>query len=478
MPPRFAVRRISILGAALVALAACVESPRTAAPRAVPLSPAVTSTVPLVLVTHATVDPPQLDAATARRVLSGSVTNWRSLGKADAPLRFVAGPSASSLIHAGARRAASDAVAIRAVEDDPGAIAAVAATSVRPTVQALSVDGIDPLRDPNAYPLAVPGRRDARVVAAFSVGDIMLGRRVGAELERTGDFTEAFRWTGSRLAAHDLTFANLESTLSRAGLPRQGNDSFGASSSAVEGLRFAGIDAVSLANNHSGDFGPRALIRTHVLLRRSGIEPIGAGATETVARRAVVIDRGGVRFGFLAFNSIGETPAANGRRPGAVTLRIPPRFPRFVRSDLAQLTEAIGALRRRVDVVVVLPHWGRQYTGRQDSYQRLVARTLARAGADVVIGSHPHWVQGMEMIGSTFVAYSLGNFIFDMDWSRATREGLALELIFWGPELMAVHPIPVRIDERFRPRFLTGDAAQQVLRRVWQASSPPLAQRP
>jgi poly-gamma-glutamate capsule biosynthesis protein CapA/YwtB (metallophosphatase superfamily) len=180
-----------------------------------------------------------------------------------------------------------------------------------------------------------------------------------------------------------------------------------------------------------------------------------------------------VRFGLLAFNAIGETPAAGPGRPGAVQLRMQPRTGPLNRADLAALTRAIQALRTQVDVLIVLPHWGTQYTTRLVADQRTVARALVAAGADLVLGGHPHVVQGVELHRERLVAYSLGNFIFDMDFSRATREGVILEMTFWGGSLKAAHFVPVWIDDRFGPRVLSARAGEPILRRMWAASGPP-----
>jgi poly-gamma-glutamate synthesis protein (capsule biosynthesis protein) len=102
--------------------------------------------------------------------------------------------------------------------------------------------------------------------------------------------------------------------------------------------------------------------------------------------------------------------------------------------------------------------------------QRQVARRLAAAGADVVVGGHPHWVQGVEMVDTSFVAYSLGNFVFDMDFSQPTMEGIVLDLTFWDGELMAATPRPVVIGEDFAPRFVGGERGAQILDDVWSNS--------
>jgi poly-gamma-glutamate capsule biosynthesis protein CapA/YwtB (metallophosphatase superfamily) len=298
---------------------------------------------------------------------------------------------------------------------------------------------------------------------------------VGARMAAAGDFAAALRPTAARLASADLTVGNLESTLSRLGRPRQGGDSFGADPRVRRGLRLAGFDVLSLANNHTGDYGPASLVETVRRVRAAGIVPVGAGADLAEARQPAVVERNGIRFGVIAFDAIGETPAARAARPGAFRLRMQPRTGPLVPADLERVLDTVRELRSRVDVLMVLPHWGTQYTTRTVADQRRVGRALVDAGADIVVGGHPHWVQGMELRRGAPIAYSLGNYVFDMDFSRQTREGALLELVFWGAELKAAELVPVRIGVDFAPRVASGPAGQAILERIWDASGRPLS---
>jgi poly-gamma-glutamate synthesis protein (capsule biosynthesis protein) len=154
-----------------------------------------------------------------------------------------------------------------------------------------------------------------------------------------------------------------------------------------------------------------------------------------------------------------------------------PRTGPLDRGDLAVLTRSIQELRPRVDVLTVIPHWGTQYTTRLVADQRTVARALVDAGADLVVGGHPHVVQGAEIHRGRLIAYSLGNYVFDMDFSQATREGVILELTFWGATLKAAELVPYRIDGRFTPRVLSVREGQPILRRIWTASGRPFSLR-
>jgi hypothetical protein len=393
----------------------------------------------LVLVTRATV--PQLDVrrGTVAAVAAGEIRDWRGLGRRAAPLRVATG---------------SPERALRRVEHDPGAVAVVPLSAVRPTVTVARVAGVDPVR-------AHPG-----AVTMTVVGDLMLTRGVP-------DPAAALAPMSARLRSADLTVGNLESTLSVAGAPTQGGDSFGADPAVLRPLARAGFDALSLANNHTGDYGTRALRQTVATLRRSPITPFGAGADLTAASRPAYVERGGTRYAFIGFNAIGETPRATRSAAGALSVRMPPRTGPLVRSDLDHVLDVVRRASRRADAVVVMPHWGTQYTHVAGPAQRRVARALVAAGADLVVGGHPHWVQGVESVRGVPVLHSLGNFVFDMDFAPETMEGVLLEATWWGAELRAVRLVPYRMDPvAFAPQPVPGD---EILADVWSTSTGPFA---
>ncbi len=146
--------------------------------------------------------------------------------------------------------------------------------------------------------------------------------------------------------------------------------------------------------------------------------------------------------------------------------------PRTGPLDRAELDRVLGDVRRladRVDVVTVLPHWGTQYTERPEPIQEYVARQLVRAGADLVVGGHPHWVQGASLVGDGLVVHSLGNFTFDMT-TPETNEGLVLEATFWDDELKAVDFVPYRIGADHAPRVVPYAEAERMFANFWRFS--------
>jgi poly-gamma-glutamate synthesis protein (capsule biosynthesis protein) len=204
----------------------------------------------------------------------------------------------------------------------------------------------------------------------------------------------------------------------------------------------------------------------------SRIAPFGAGADLAAASRPAVLEHEGVRFGFVGFNAIGETPMATPNAPGALSVRMPPRTGPLQQADLDHVAGVVRRLERRVDVVVALPHWGEQYTHVAEPIQSQVGRVLVRAGADLVAGGHPHWVQGLEPVGDAVIAHSLGNFVFDMDFSEETMEGVTLTATFRGDRLVDVGLGPYRMGlSDFAPRPVAGDQAEGILADVREHST-------
>jgi poly-gamma-glutamate capsule biosynthesis protein CapA/YwtB (metallophosphatase superfamily) len=437
-------------------LGACTSHPESRPkpdPLPVPTSPPpwVTATPPpepttrpLAFAMNARRPPLDVPKAVAEWLQQGLVDNWDQLGQPSAPLRTT--DRTDHLDHL-----------------PMNTVAIVVADAVGPGVRVIEVDGVDPLRDPDDYPIQVQGPPHAPVTTMTVVGDVMLGRQV------TGH--AALDPMSARLASADITVGNLESTLSDDGSPRQDpvGDSFHADPGVRAALRDAGFDALSLANNHTGDYGDRALVQTVDLLRAAGLPTFGAGRDLATAREPVVVSRHGIRFGFLGFNAIGETPEAAPGQPGALSVSMPPRTGPLDPAELDRVLSDVRRLARVADVVTVLPHWGTQYTNRPDAIQAVVARALVRAGADLVVGGHPHWVQGADQVGDALVVNSLGNFVFDMD-TPETNEGLVLEATFWGDRLMAADFVPYRIGLDFAPRVVSRDAAAGTLQRFWEFS--------
>jgi len=418
--------------------------------------------MPLALVVHPTRAAADVGVSAARRVVARGATRWSAIDQSGGRMRVVSFEDRSAR------------TVLRQVRASRNVLGIVPADAVDARVRVLTVGGRHPLRDPKAYPLEVESERPVPTVTTMTVvGDIMVARRVGQAI--ANDPRRPFRPLAKRLTGADITVGNLESTLSTDGSPTQGGDSFGARPRVLRGLDLAGFDLVSLANNHVGDYGDRAMRQTFTRLRAADLDYVGAGRTLAEARRPVVITRDGVRVGFIGTESIGETPAAGRSRAGTNRLNMPPRTGPLDRAALRRIAGDIRRLKQRVDTVVVIPHWGTQYTHRAEPRPRPAARAFAAAGADLVLGGHPHWVQGWEQEGSTVVVHSLGNFIFDMDFQVKTREGIFVEVVLWDGEVKAVEPVPYTIHDGFTPRLARGSRAASILGDVWSNSRGPYA---
>lgn len=438
---------------------------------------------PLAFVVHPTHPPLDISWSDAYGLVTGSVDRWRPLDGRTSRVRLVLGPAAAARVAglwlllgktpSGFHVAATEAEAAIAVSKDPAAIGLVTGEALSPAVRAVRLGGVDPLRDPARYPLVVPGTGAAApVITAIAFGDVLTSRTVDRKMVAAGDFRSPWLSVGKALAAADLAFGNFEGTIAHDAKPRPGGTSFVSRVGVIEGFTFAGIDFLSLANNHVGDFGTRTLVETRTLIRKAGIATSGAGADEAEARAPAILERHGVRFAFVSFNAIVGPPVATAEDPGAVWIHMAPWNP-FRQSELDKVAATVREARQKADVVIVYPHWGTEYTAKPNADQVRVGRALIDAGADMVIATHPHWVQGAEIYKGRLIAYSLGNFVFDQTWSKETQQGAALELVFWGPRLVGASFVPVQIEDAHRPRFVDERAGAEILNRIWGASGEP-----
>jgi poly-gamma-glutamate synthesis protein (capsule biosynthesis protein) len=268
-----------------------------------------------------------------------------------------------------------------------------------------------------------------------AVGDLVPGRR----LPKPGDGTDGFNATAALLADADITFGDLEIPLSTAGAPREKWINFHAAPEIVEDLAALSFDVISLANNHSMDYGPEALFDTMKGLDAHHMRHMGAGHDVTEASKPVILEVNGVKVGFLAWSCLLPTgAAASDKRPGLAPLHVhtsyeldpylqmeEPGNPPIVRTrvdeaDLAQAIAQIEALRGEVDFLVVSVHWGFGAGEDLAEYQRPLGHAFIDAGADVVLGNHVHSVHGVEVYQGKAILYSPGNFI-----AQQPREGLS-----------------------------------------------------
>ncbi len=272
------------------------------------------------------------------------------------------------------------------------------------------------------------------------VGDIMLSRGVASQIKKQNDFRYPFLAIADTVRAADLAFGNLEGPISDGGRDQGSIYSFRAHPTVLQGLTFAGFDVLSVANNHMWDWGDEALLDTVKILGSHGITPVGAGEDELSANSPVVRQVGGTKVAFFAYTTL-----------------YPPRLeassstPGVSRFDEDVVATTIGAAKQFADIVVVSLHWGEEYESNANAYQKRVARMLVDAGADIVVGHHPHVIQEVEEYKNGLIFYSLGNFVFDQNFSNATMEGLMMEVTVTDGGVATARQIPIKISPTFQP---------------------------
>ncbi|MBM3281555.1 MAG: CapA family protein [Candidatus Harrisonbacteria bacterium] len=293
-------------------------------------------------------------------------------------------------------------------------------------------------------------------VTMVAVGDVMLSRTVGKRMQQYG-YDYPFRKTESFLRGADITFGNLETSITPGEPVRPYEMSFRADLEAAEALQEAGFSILSLANNHVPNFGKKGLLDTFEALYKVGIEYVGAGRNSEEANRPVIITTKGIRFAFLAYNDPDVVPQvyeAGRVRAGTAFMRI------------EKMQEAVRAARVQADIVIVSMHSGREYEEKPNKSQTEFARSAIDAGAEMVIGHHPHVVQTMEQYKGKYIFYSLGNFVFDQMWSFETRAGLALKIFFTKKGVKKIDFYPTMIYDFAQPRLMEKDGGKMVLQRL------------
>ena len=415
------------------------------------------------------------------------------------PTRLVLAPDATAL--------AADLAA------DRTRLAFLRADEVGASVRALAWDGltlfgVDRITNLDAWPLAIlesqvagarrpPDEPSYDPAAAWTLvagGDILLDRGVakavkidgkgvdfpfdGGTAEITGHTCcSAFGWevpsterTGNEGAVRslfesaDLAIANFENPAPVEFRFHTQGTVFTADPALIEGLVNAGIDYVSLANNHIRDAGAAGLLQTIDALDGWGVAHSGAGADLAAARAPAMLDAAGVTVAILGYDTIAGSYWATADRAGSARLTAG-----VVAEDVAT-ARAAGA-----DLVIVFPHWGTEYRATPFAAQQALAHASVDAGADLVIGSHAHWAGAVEVYDGTPIWYALGNFVFDQSWSEPTMEGVTLELTFDGTRLAQVVMRPHIILDKAQPNFLdpAGDGAV-VMNQVFSASKDAL----
>jgi poly-gamma-glutamate synthesis protein (capsule biosynthesis protein) len=295
----------------------------------------------------------------------------------------------------------------------------------------------------------------------IAVGDIMLGRGVNNQMVAHNDYFYPYRRIRDELSTADLRIANLECTITDlVTVPEDPYTfTFVSSKRAVDGLVYAGISALTVANNHSNGCGEPAFLDMLETLDSHHISVCGGGGTLAEARRPAIMTAKGLRVSLIGYDMIApQGPFATSTSSGLAPV------------DLQTLPADIAAARDQSDLVIPYFHWGMEYTKDPTIDQQQVAHAAIDAGADIVLGNHPHWTQAIEEYRGKLIIYSFGNFIFDQDWSRPTMESMLIHFYWRKTTLCGIRLVPTIDENRCQPRIETPQEAVGVFERMWSGT--------
>lgn len=283
----------------------------------------------------------------------------------------------------------------------------------------------------------------AETMTLIFVGDIMLDDGPGRTIAQGGDPLAAFV---DVLAQADYVVGNLECPVATRGEPLANKIFTFRAHPRVMPILAGRFDALSVANNHSGDYGQAAFVETLDHLGNSGIKAFGGGRNLSEAHQALFVERRGVRIALLAYNEFKPRSFEAGAD-----------WPGIAWSEDSQVIADIRAARvAGADLVIPFMHWGWERETQPTDRQRQLARTMIDAGAEVVIGSHPHVTQGVEYYRGKLIVYSLGNFVFDGFKTPETTTGWLLRLTVDRQGLLSWHTFAAAMDETGSPQRLPG----------------------
>lgn len=288
-------------------------------------------------------------------------------------------------------------------------------------------------------------------------GDVILSRWVGVKIRASGDSAMPFRKIGPLMAQADITFINNEAPFLNTGPLITEGMSFKAEPEFIEGLKLAGVDVVSLANNHIKNQDREGMVFTFLHLEKNGIKFCGAGENFEAAHQPAILESKGIKFGFLAYADSDGIKFTRNEDPSAYDIAF---------TEILQMRSDVEKLKKEVDVVMVSMHTGGEYRAEPEQEKIDFAHAAIDAGANLVLGHHPHWAQTTEKYKNGYIIYSLGNLVFDQMWSEETREGVLVKIYFRGAKLKSVKFIPYKIENYSQPRLATEIESKKILKQM------------
>ena len=406
-------------------------------------------------------------------LVQGATVNWRDVGSpVSAPVVAIA---IDGLVPDGMTptKTVNDyEELVGEIDAHTGALAAVPLDQVNFRVRTLMIDGVDPLRS--------AGTDAAPVVRIGAAGDIIPGRNVANYIRKYDDFSMPMQRVSSVLADFDFTFANFEcfisETLESPELTDPGALDFLTRPQFVPSLVEAGIDAVSMANNHAvyshSGWGLPAFYDTFNYLNDGGVPVFGAGYDLAQARAPYVHEANGLTIAVIGIDGI----TANIDYPGE------PDTVDSAHSEatadhggtnplhMETITADISNMASQYDIVIPFFHMGNQYQWVSGQWCYDIAHAAIDAGASMVISSHPHTIQGMETYKGKPIFYAIGNFIYDQMFSVDTRQGYVLDLTLRGEEVIGFRTHGVEIEAFSQPRFMGPGEQASLMDRFWTST--------
>ncbi len=283
------------------------------------------------------------------------------------------------------------------------------------------------------------------------VGDIMLSRGVAYQIEKNNNLNYPFLNVSDFLKGGDFVFGNLEAPIINGPKIKAGEMIFRVDENLVPILKDYNFSIFSLANNHILNFGEKGLENTFHLLDQAGIQYVGAGKNFSEAHQAKIIEKNNIKFAFLAYvdKALAYPSAMASDHPGLSIM------------DEGQVTLDVQQAKKLADFVIVSTHSGNEYQTEPTRNQINFAHAAIDAGADLVIGHHPHVIQPIEKYKNGYIFYSLGNFIFDQMWSQATQEGIALRIIFSPRSIKTIQIYPLVIENYSQPKIINASSSPE-----------------
>lgn len=274
-----------------------------------------------------------------------------------------------------------------------------------------------------------------KIITLLATGDVMVGRAVNVKAKSLNDYNYPYKEVLPYLQGADITLINLEGPVVEDCPQIDHGFTFCGNVQHITEIANAGIDVVNLENNHILNYGKTGLETTVRLLKQHNL-------TLSDSTEAHYLETKATRFAFLGYNDL--------------------NYPTNTDLEKENIQKDIAQAKGSASFIIVSMHWGNEYQSQPTKRQITLGHFLIDAGADLVIGNHPHWVQPIEVYKERVIVYSHGNFIFDQTWSEKTKEGIIGRYTFFENKIIDADFLPVYIEQVGQPKLATGDRGKKI----------------